>query len=101
MIDTICKHLEELKGENIVTIDVAGKSSITDTLIIVSGRSIIHNRTLARSLINGEVDIQITYQEGMDTYEWIVLATDTIMIHIMTPEARSYYHLEDLWDTEI
>ena len=101
MTKEICQFLEDMKAQDVLTIDVTGKSTIADHLIIATGRSVIHNRTLARSLMSGEVDINITYNEGMDTCEWIVLSGDSILIHIMTPEAREYYHLEDLWDVDI
>ncbi len=101
MTDNICKFLEDLKAEDIRTLDVRGKSSIADTLIIVTGRSTVHNKTLARKLMSSDSPVNPSYNEGMDTCEWIVIVSESTLIHIMTAETRDYYHLEDLWDSDL
>ena len=100
MINEICKILEDYKGEDITVIDVTGKSSITDTLVIATGRSRVHVGTMAEKIMEETNIIKIRYKEGLDSCEWVVLDADDAMIHLMTKEKREYYKIEDIWDVD-
>ena len=100
MITEVCKILEDYKAEDITVIDVAGKSSITDTLVIATGRSRVHVGTLAEKIMEETSILKIRYKEGLDSCEWVVLDADVAIIHLMTHEKRDYYRLEDIWDVD-
>ena len=87
------------KAENIVAIDLAGKSSLADYMIVASGTSQKHIATLAnhvaeklRNLGRGSVAM-----EGKETSDWVVLDAGNIIIHLFKPEMRRHYNLEKMW----
>lgn len=94
--------LEELKAMDIVTLDVRQLTSITDIMIIASGRSDRQVRALADKVIeaakeNNVVPLGI---EGKQQGEWILVDLGDVIVHIMHPSARLYYQLEKLWAPE-
>lgn len=100
MIEDICQILNDYKAEDVTVIDVRGKSSITDTIVICTGRSNTHINTLAKKLIEDGKSFDVKYTEGLDNSGWVVLDTGLSMIHIMSSEQREYYKIEDIWDID-
>jgi ribosome-associated protein len=101
--ESILNILEDNKAENLSMIDVKNKSSVTDTMIIVSGRSTRHVKAIADNLViklkkNKVKPIGI---EGYNKSEWILLDYGDLLVHVMHPEARAFYSLEKLWDESI
>lgn len=91
--------LDDDKAENIVAINLAGKSSLADYMIVASGTSQKHIATLAnhiaqklKNLGRGSVSV-----EGKDTSDWVVLDAGSIIIHLFKPEMRMHYNLEKMW----
>lgn len=99
----IINQLEDMKAKEIVTIDVADISDITDTLIICTGTSKRHVRSIAEQTAlaaknAGEVPLGI---EGLEGSEWVLIDMGNIVVHVMQDETRQYYQLEKLWTESI
>ncbi len=91
--------LEEIKAHDITTIDVRGKTSITDFMLIASGTSSRHVKSLVDNVLEKvkEQGVRPIGTEGMDTGEWALLDLGDIVVHVMLPTARQFYDLERLW----
>lgn len=91
--------LSDMKAENIVEVDVKGKTSVTDLMVVVSGTSSRHVKSIAGHLAleskrAGYPPIGV---EGEDTGEWVLVDLGDIVVHVMMPEVRDSYALEKLW----
>lgn len=92
-------ELDSAKAENIVAIDLAGKSTIADTMLVASGRSITHVGAIAGKLIErlkqqGRKNLRV---EGMPNCDWVLVDAGDILVHVFRPEVRTFYNLEKLW----
>jgi len=101
--DLVIKVLEDMKAKDIVTIDVKGRSSITDIMVIASGTSDRHVKSLAESVAfqaktAGEVPLGL---EGVNEGEWALVDLNSVVVHIMLPKVRDFYQLERLWSMDI
>ena len=101
--NSIINILEDNKGEDIALIDVKGKSSVTDLMFIVSGRSTRHVKSIADNLITKlkKNKMKPIGVEGYSSSEWILLDYGDLLVHVMHPETREFYSLEKLWDESI
>lgn len=99
LVDFLTKTLEGLKAEDIQTIDVKGKSSITDTMILATGTSSRHVASTADNLINEskKVGVDVFAHEGKAMADWIVIDFGQAIVHILQRESREMYQLEKLW----
>jgi ribosome-associated protein len=91
--------LEDLKGQNIVQIDVRELSDVMDTLIIASGTSSRHARSMASNLVEeskkqGHRPIGV---EGIEAGDWVLVDYGDTVVHVMQQETRDFYELEKLW----
>ncbi|MBE8718464.1 ribosome silencing factor [Cellvibrio polysaccharolyticus] len=91
--------LEDLKGQNIVQLDVRELSDVMDTLIIASGTSSRHARSMASNLVEeskkqGHRPIGV---EGIDAGDWVLVDYGDTVVHVMQQETRDFYELEKLW----
>lgn len=98
-LKTIIGELEDAKAEEIITIDLAGKSSVADGMIVASGRSSRHVGAIAEHLVvklkeNGCKDVRV---EGLGQCDWVLVDSGDVIIHIFRPEVRGFYNLEKLW----
>ena len=100
MRDTVVKALEDAKGMDIRTLDVRNLTDITDYMVVVTGTSERHVRTLAErvSEFMVEQDFRPLGVEGEDAGEWILADFVDVVVHIMRDKTRSHYDLESLWD---
>ncbi len=99
LLKDITHWLEEAKAEELVTIDLAGKSSIGDFMVIATGRSDRHVVAIAEQLQRklkdkGAGRVRV---EGLDSGDWVLLDTGDIIVHIFRPEVREFYNLEKMW----
>ena len=95
----IVDKIDDLKGRDIVVLDVRGKSSITDCMIICSGNSNRHVRSIADH-VAAELrhsGIELLGVEGADVGEWVLVDAGDVIVHIMQDETRALYQLEKLW----
>ncbi len=99
LVDQITFWLDEAKAENIVSIDLAGKSSIADSMMIASGRTDRHVGAIADQLQRHlkEAGCSKVRVEGMQTCDWVLIDTGDIIIHLFRPEVRDFYNLEKMW----
>ena len=95
--------IESTDEEDITLIDVKGKSSVTDLMFIVSGRSTRHVKSIADNLITKlkKNKMKPIGVEGYSSSEWILLDYGDLLVHVMHPETREFYSLEKLWDENL
>ena len=99
LLKSIISQLEDAKAEEIVTIGLEGKSSVTDDMVVVTGRSNRHVNAIADQLVDklkeqGRKDIRV---EGIPQCDWVLVDAGDVIVHIFKPEVRSFYNLEKLW----
>lgn len=98
--DLAIQVLDDMKGIDIVTMDVKSLTSITDYMIICTGRSTRQVRALAEGVAvkAKEMKVSIVRTEGDRESEWVLVDLGDVVVHVMLPSARSFYSLEDLWE---
>ncbi|VVC76237.1 Ribosomal silencing factor RsfS [Aquicella siphonis] len=98
--DLAIKALDDMKGIDIVTMDVRPLTSITDYMIICTGRSTRHVKALADAVaVKGkEMGAPLVRTEGERQSEWILVDLGDVVVHIMLAATRAFYSLEDLWE---
>ncbi len=91
--------LEDIKGQDIVCLDVRGLTDVTDTLVVASGGSTRQVKALADNAIEAgrKAGFRILGVEGMDTAEWVLVDFGDLVLHVMLPATRAFYELEKLW----
>ena len=91
--------LEELKAKDVREIDVRGKTSIADSLIIASGTSTRHVKSIADEVVKyvKQAGMMPLGVEGQREAEWVLVDLGDIVVHIMLPRIREFYGLERLW----
>lgn len=97
LLELIQRTLEDGKAEDIVTIELAGKTTIADQMVIASGRSARQVAALAEHLdevLSPRMRISI---EGKTQGDWVLIDASDVIVHLFRPETRSYYNLEKLW----
>src|SRR5262245_45123660 len=101
LLNQVLVWLDDAKAENVVTIDIRGKSSIGDYMLIASGRSDRHVGAIAeqvqRNLKNQGVNSRV---EGQPQCDWVVIDIGDIIVHVFRPEVREFYNLEKMWSAE-
>ena len=92
--------LDDLKAENVQTLDVRHLTTIMDFMIVASGRSERHVRAVADALIErcDDVGIPLLGVEGQESGEWVLVDLADVVVHIMLPRTRTFYEIEKLWD---
>lgn len=91
--------LEDLKAKDIQEIDVRGKSSVTDLMVVVSGTSSRHVKSIAEEVVkkSKQAGIPPIGVEGQREAEWVLVDLGDVIVHVMLPRVREFYGLERLW----
>jgi len=94
--------LEDAKAEDIVRLELDGKTAIADEMIVASGRSNIHVSSIADKLSNTlkENNFRDLRIEGQQHCDWVLVDAGDVIIHIFRPEVRTFYNLEKLWSPD-
>jgi ribosome-associated protein len=97
--DLALKYLEDMKARDIKVLDVRGKTSVTDIMVIASGTSDRHVKSMAEAVAfqakaAGNPPLGI---EGASEGEWALVDLNGVVVHVMLPKVRDYYQLERLW----
>jgi ribosome-associated protein len=87
------------KGENFTALDVGGRTILADTFAIISGRSKIQTRAIADAILEAARGdgYDVARVEGYADGSWILLDLGNVIVHVFTPEQRTFYNLERLW----
>ena len=102
LLAEILASLTDDKGEDIVQIDLRGKSSMGDYMVIVSGRSTRQVSALSAKLAERlkEKFGVVARLEGKDAGDWVLIDTGDVIVHVFRPEVREFYQLEKMWAPE-
>lgn len=95
----VLASLDDSKAEEIVSIDLAGKSALADHMVIASGRSHRHVAAVADHLLRDlkEAGFGNAKVEGLQNGDWVLIDTGDIIVHIFRPEVRVFYNIEKMW----
>lgn len=99
LLATVLSSLSDDKAENIVQIDLRGKTEIGDYMVICSGRSTRQVTSISEKLaqkVKDEFDRTVKV-EGKDTGDWVLIDTGDVIVHVFRPEVREFYQLEKMW----
>ena len=93
--------LADSKAEDIVAIDIAGKSALGDYMVVTSGRSNRHVASICDRLVTDLKDAGFGNPkvEGLATGDWVLIDAGDIIIHVFRPEIRAFYNIEKMWQT--
>ena len=99
LLATILSSLDDDKGEEIVQIDLRGRSAFGDYMVVASGRSSRQVAAMSEKLAdrlkkNFGISARI---EGKDTGDWVLIDTGDVVVHVFRPEVREFYQLEKMW----
>jgi ribosome-associated protein len=91
--------LDDMKAEDTITINLTGKSSFADAMIVTSGRSNRHVGAIADRVLEslkkaGLPDVRV---EGMPNCDWVLIDAGDVIVHVFRPEVRAFYNLEKMW----
>ncbi|MEZ5985524.1 MAG: ribosome silencing factor [Hyphomonas sp.] len=102
MAEALAKSLEDDKAEDLLFIDLQGKSSLADFMIIASGRSGRHVAALADHIAQEAKKLtgRPASVEGMPNADWVLIDTGDVIVHLFRPEVREFYNLEKIWAPE-
>ena len=99
LLARILKSLEDDKAEDIVQIDLRGKTAIGDYMVVASGRSSRQVSSIAEKLTDRlkQEFGRLSKIEGRETGDWVLIDTGDVIVHIFRPEVRDFYQLEKMW----
>jgi ribosome-associated protein len=98
----IVDGLEDAKAEDIVSIDLSGRTTLADRMIIASGRSSVHVGAIADRVVKAcrEAGYPSPKVEGMPLCDWVLLDAQNAIVHVFRPDVRRFYNLEKMWSAD-
>jgi len=100
ILHLILARLDDMKAEDILTIDLRNKSSIGDYMVVSCGRSQRHVGSVADRVVE---DLRkagvVTHVEGTPHCDWVLIDAGDVIVHVFRPEVRAFYNLEKMWLT--
>ena len=102
MIDVILECLDDAKAEEIVAVDITGKSSLADHMVVASGRSQRHVGAVADQMVTALRDAGYGKPriEGLPHCDWVLVDAGDVIVHIFRPEVREFYNIEKMWQAD-
>ena len=99
LLNCIINSLSENKAEDITTIDLRGRTSIGDFMVVASGRSTRQVSSISQKLVDIlKTDLgRLSKVEGKDAGDWVLIDTGDIIVHVFRPEVREFYQIEKMW----
>ncbi len=101
--DLALNALDDMKAQDVRVLDVSEKSTITETMIVATGTSTRHVKSIADNVAleakkKGNPALGVEGEQGS---EWVLVDLDDVVVHVMLQQTRDFYNLEKLWDTEV
>jgi len=102
VLKAILESLDDSKAEEIVSIDIAGKSALADFMVVATGRSQRHVGAIAEHLRRDleEAGGRVASIEGMPHCDWVLIDAGDVIVHVFRPEVRTFYNLEKMWSSD-
>ena len=99
LVRNILNSLDDAKAEEVLSIDLKGKTSIADAMIVATGRSSTHVGAIADRVIKGckEAGYPTPRVEGLPHCDWVLVDVGDVIVHVFRPEVRQFYNLEKMW----
>lgn len=98
IVQNVLNALDEAKAEDVVSIDLRGKTALADDMIISTGRSTVHVGAIADKAIKACKAAGILARvEGLPQCDWVLIDAGDLIVHIFRPEVRQFYNLEKMW----
>jgi len=99
LLSFVLDKMDDMKAKDITSLDVKGKSNVTEAMVICSGTSNRHTRSIADYLVKEakKAGLSILGIEGTGSGEWVLIDLGDVIAHVMQEESRSFYQLEKLW----
>jgi ribosome-associated protein len=98
LVRTILNSLDDAKAEDVVSIDLQGKTTIADCMVIASGRSNTHVGAMAERIVKECKDLGLVPRvEGVPHCDWVLVDAGDVVVHIFRPDVRQFYNLEKMW----
>jgi ribosome-associated protein len=95
----VLASLDDAKAEDSITIDLSGKSSIGDYMVVTTGRSQRHVASIADRVVKDlhDAGVRSIRVEGMRQADWVLIDAGDVIVHVFRPEIRAFYNLEKMW----
>ncbi|MEA2934097.1 MAG: ribosome-associated protein [Variibacter sp.] len=102
-LNLVLAQLDDAKAEDTVTIDLTGKTTIGDYMVVTSGRSNRQVGAIADRLVKafGEAGIRGVRVQGVPHCDWVLIDAGDVIVHVFRPEVRTFYNLEKMWAAEL
>lgn len=99
IVQDVLQSLDESKAEDIISIDLRGKTALADEMIIATGRSTVHVGAIADRAIKAlkAAGVASPRVEGLPQCDWVLIDAGDVIVHIFRPEVRQFYNLEKMW----
>lgn len=102
LLQWVLDALDDMKAREVTVLDVRGKTSVTDYMVVASGTSERHVHALADHVVEAMAEHRIRPLgvEGEHSRDWVLVDLGDVIVHVMLPETRDFYQLEKLWQVE-
>ncbi|MBO8128287.1 MAG: ribosome silencing factor [Peptococcaceae bacterium] len=99
LVETVVRAADDVKGFDIVVLDISQITTFSDYFVIISGRSTTHVKAIADRIRDyaGREGVRASRREGYDEGRWILLDYDDVVVHVFLDSERAFYNLERLW----
>src|SRR5258707_12838166 len=99
ILRVVLARLDDMKAEDTVPIDLTGKTTIADAMVVTSGRSNRQVGAIADHLLRdlAEAGLPNVRVEGMPNCDWVLIDAGDVIVHVFRPEVRTFYNLENMW----